>query len=225
MRSFLFSLAISCVFSFSIKAQKATATAIVTVSDFQNNLKQGEVILFQDVNSDALVQGITNAEGKFEIQLEGSTTYEIKIKGFSEDEDYSTIPIPEIRKGQRLTFNIDIQFEPAKSFTLDNVHFETGKASLKKESYAELLELVEYLELKENVQIEIAGHTDDIGEEKPNLILSQKRAETVRNYLISKGIKGTRLKAKGYGEMQPIAENSTEIGRQKNRRTEVRILE
>ncbi len=225
MRNFLFSILASCIFSFSAIAQNQTATAIVLVTDFQNNIKGGEIILFQDVDSDAEIQGITNSEGKFEVQLKGNTTYEIKIKGFSEDEDYSTIPIPEIKEGEKMTFTIDIQFEPAKSFTLENVHFETGKASLKKESYLELKELVEYLELKENVQIEIAGHTDDVGEEKPNLILSQKRAETVRNYLISKGIKATRLKAKGYGESEPIADNNTEIGRQKNRRTEVHILD
>jgi outer membrane protein OmpA-like peptidoglycan-associated protein len=72
--------------------------------------------------------------------------------------------------------------------------------------------------------IEIAGHTDDVGEPAANLILSQKRAESVRNYLISNGIKAERVIAKGYGEEQPIAANDTSEGRQINRRTEVRIV-
>lgn len=213
------------LFSINATSQKPSATAIVSVSDYQNQAREGETILFQDVNSDALVQGVSDAEGKFEIQLLGNTTYQIKIKGFSEDQDYSSIPIPEIKEGQILSFTIDIQFEPVKTFTLDNVHFETGKANLKKESFEELKELVEYLVLKKNVKIEIAGHTDDVGEDASNLKLSQKRAEAVRKYLISKGISASRIVAKGYGETKPVADNSTEVGKQKNRRTEVHILE
>lgn len=226
MRYIHFIIAITLfLFSINAMAQKPSATAIVSVRDYQNQAREGETILFQDINSDAEVQGISDAEGKFEIQLLGNTTYQIKIKGFSEDQDYSSIPIPEIKEGQTVSFTIDIQFEPAKTFTLDNVHFETGKANLKKESFGELKELVEYLELKKNVKIEIAGHTDDVGEDASNLKLSQKRAETVRKYLISKGISASRIVAKGYGETKPVADNSTEVGKQKNRRTEVHILE
>lgn len=221
---FILALTIS-LFSFTIKAQKPSASALVSVSDYQNQIREGEVILFQDINSDAIIRGVSGADGKFEIQLLSNTTYQIKIKGFAEDQDYSTIPIPEIKEGQEVSFTIDIQFEPAKTFTLNNVHFETGKSNLKKESFRELKELVEYLELKKSVKIEIAGHTDDVGEDESNLNLSQKRAETVRKYLISKGISANRIIAKGYGETKPVANNSTEIGKQKNRRTEVHILE
>ena len=120
---------------------------------------------------------------------------------------------------------MNIQFDPPRSFSLDHVNFDLAKSSLKKESYAELEELVEYLEFKESVRIEIAGHTDNQGDEKSNQTLSQKRSETVRNYLISKGIDPARIVAKGYGESKPIADNGTEEGRQKNRRTEVHMLD
>jgi len=72
--------------------------------------------------------------------------------------------------------------------------------------------------------IEISGHTDDVGDDALNLELSQKRAESVRNYLIKNGIASNRVTAKGYGETQPIADNSTPEGKAKNRRTEVKIL-
>lgn len=213
-------------FSFaSAQIDKPSATAKVNVSDFQNNPRAEEIILFMDMDSNSVIQGQTNGEGNFEIKLEGNTTYQIKIKGFSEDQDYSEVTIPEIKEGQKVSFTINIQFDPPRTFSLHNVNFDLAKSSLKKESFAELNELVEYLELKESVRVEIAGHTDNQGDEKSNQSLSQKRSETVRNYLISKGIDSSRIVAKGYGESKPIADNGTEEGRQKNRRTEVHILD
>ena len=80
------------------------------------------------------------------------------------------------------------------------------------------------MKFKETLAIEIVGHTDNVGEEDANLLLSRKRAENVRAYLIRNGIDQSRIKATGYGESQPIATNNTPEGRQKNRRTEVRII-
>lgn len=73
--------------------------------------------------------------------------------------------------------------------------------------------------------VEVAGHTDSIGSDTYNRDLSQRRATSVRNYLVQKGVDPKRLSAKGYGEAQPIADNSTEAGRRINRRVELRVLE
>ena len=75
-----------------------------------------------------------------------------------------------------------------------------------------------------NMVIEISGHTDNVGDETGNQRLSESRAKIVRAYLLKNGIDPERVKAVGHGESQPIAPNSTEEGKQKNRRTEVRIL-
>jgi len=72
--------------------------------------------------------------------------------------------------------------------------------------------------------VEIGGHTDDIGKNKTNQILSEKRAESVTQYLVGKGIDPVRIKSKGYGESQPIESNKTEEGRAKNRRIEFKVL-
>lgn len=79
--------------------------------------------------------------------------------------------------------------------------------------------------LKNSLKIELGGHTDSDGDEESNLKLSQRRVETVRNYLIKKGVPVNRLTAVGYGENQPVADNSTEEGKRLNRRTEVRVIE
>jgi outer membrane protein OmpA-like peptidoglycan-associated protein len=70
------------------------------------------------------------------------------------------------------------------------------------------------------MEIEIGGHTDDIGDDKTNLALSSERAFEVMNYLSGKGVSGKRMSYKGYGETKPISSNATEEGRAKNRRTE-----
>jgi len=77
---------------------------------------------------------------------------------------------------------------------------------------------------RKNIEVEIAGHTDNTGSEEDNLKLSQRRADRVKKYLINEGIDARRIKAKGYGENQPVAGNNTKEGKQKNRRTEVRII-
>ena len=104
---------------------------------------------------------------------------------------------------------------------LEGVHFDTNKATLRPESDAILDKTAEAMKHWADAKIEVAGYTDNVGSEKHNLDLSQRRAETVRDYLISKGIAADRLVAKGYGESNPIADNKTADGRLINRRVEL----
>ena len=106
----------------------------------------------------------------------------------------------------------------------DNLEFETGKAIIKDESIPSLTELAEVLLKKEGWKLQIAGHTDNVGKPQNNLILSKKRAESVESFMISKLINDERLTVLYFGETQPIDDNSTNEGRQKNRRVEMTII-
>ena len=106
----------------------------------------------------------------------------------------------------------------------DNLEFETGKAIIKSESIPSLTELAEVLLKKEGWKLKIAGHTDNVGKPQNNLILSKKRAESVKSFMISKLINDERLTVLYFGETQPIEDNSTNEGRQKNRRVEMTII-
>lgn len=217
----LFSLILTC---FSL-AQEKKATINGTVKDYDQKSKVGEVIIFENLKTKEKKEVISDNNGQYQLKLDCGFSYQIIIQGFNEDQDYTKFEIPELEENQSdLTFQIDIQYEAPKVFTLDNVHYESGKASLTKPSYTELQELLEYLQLKKTTVIEIAGHTDDVGEPNANLTLSKKRAEAVKDFLVKNGIEESRLIAKGYGETEPIADNGTSEGRAKNRRTEVRIL-
>ena len=114
--------------------------------------------------------------------------------------------------------------DPGSKVVLNNVFFDTGKSDLRAESYGELDRLAQIFKLYPNIVIEVSGHTDNQGNRQYNIQLSQKRAEAVREYIISQGVEPERIVAKGYGPDVPRDSNATEEGRQNNRRVEAKIL-
>jgi outer membrane protein OmpA-like peptidoglycan-associated protein len=106
----------------------------------------------------------------------------------------------------------------------ENLEFNTGNAIIKTESYASLNDLAKVLVKKPTWKLNIAGHTDNQGNDAANMVLSKKRSEAVKAYLISTGVKAENLVTEYYGETKPIADNTTDAGRQKNRRVEMTIV-
>ena len=115
--------------------------------------------------------------------------------------------------------------EKNAKIVLENIFFDIGDATLKNESKKELNNLILLMSKNKSLKIEISGHTDNKGDKNLNQLLSEKRAQNVVNYLITNGISEHRLTAKGYGSLFPIASNEIEVGRQKNRRTEFKIID
>jgi outer membrane protein OmpA-like peptidoglycan-associated protein len=111
-----------------------------------------------------------------------------------------------------------------ETVVLKNIFFDTDKFVLKDESLIELQKLLGLLQRNPNLKIEISGHTDNVGSAEHNLDLSRNRASAVYNYLIQKGIPGSRLTFAGYGFNQPIDDNNTDTGRANNRRTEFKVV-
>lgn len=106
----------------------------------------------------------------------------------------------------------------------DNLEFETGKDIIKAASIPSLTELATVLVKKTDWKLQISGHTDNVGNDQNNLVLSKKRAESVKNFLISQGVDAKRLNALYFGETMPIETNDTPEGRQKNRRVEMTVV-
>ncbi|MDP4117227.1 MAG: OmpA family protein, partial [Bacteroidota bacterium] len=103
---------------------------------------------------------------------------------------------------------------------LEGITFETNKAVIKPESEITLKKVLQTLKFNPDVFVEIAGYTDNVGKDKSNMILSLRRAEAVKQWLVDKGIDFARMETKGYGKAFPIASNDTPEGREKNRRIE-----
>jgi OmpA-OmpF porin, OOP family len=124
-------------------------------------------------------------------------------------------------KGKELKL---IPIEAGAIVRLNNIFFDTGKAELRPESAPELDRMVTTMNENPKLVIELDGHTDNVGGNETNQKLSQDRADSVREYFISKGIEPDRVASKGFGETKPIATNDTDEGRQQNRRVEFLIV-
>ncbi len=167
-----------------------------------------------------------SATGKFLLSLPAGSNYGISVTadGYLFHSENFDLP-----KGDGFNLvNKDIELKNIKvgnNITLKNVFFNTGKWEVKTDSYAELDRLVKLLSDIPSLKIEISGHTDNIGSESFNEILSQRRADAVVSFLVGKGVDKNRLSAKGYGQSNPVESNYTSKGRAANRRTEFEIIE
>lgn len=119
----------------------------------------------------------------------------------------------------------EVKAEVKKIFTqaLQGIQFESGKDVIKSSSFPILNKVVTVMKENPSFELEINGHTDSQGDDEKNMLLSQKRADAVKQYLVSKGISAEKLSAKGYGETIPVADNNTAAGRAKNRRVEFKV--
>ena len=219
------------LFSFAVPAPvKARETSTYTQGRvYDANTKKplkAEVKLY-DLETDELTQFVTSDpeygdytvvlnEGHHYAMYAAADKYLLKSLSF----DYS-----DKRTFDPLT--LDIYLEPmraGRSVVLNNLFFDTNKYDLKPHSRTELNRLIEFMQQYKDVQIQVAGYTDNVGTSEANLQLSERRAQSVVTYLSEHGISATRLRSKGYGAAYPLAANDTEAHRQLNRRIELRIL-
>lgn len=165
------------------------------------------------------------ATGKYRIDLQEVTDYLIIAKKDMHISVYEKVQLQSNEKFQEIERDFYLlPIEIGTTVRLNNILFETAKATLKSESFEELDRLVSLLEDASRLVIEIAGHTDDVGKDDYNLDLSNKRANAVRDYLLEKGVAPDRIVAKGYGETQFLVKNDSEANRAINRRVEFRVL-
>ena len=174
-----------------------------------------------------IIKNSTDENGNFLVCLPSGYNYGINISKqgylfYSESfmfEGVHSVAEPYIKR---------INLSPIKvgeTMLLANIFYEIDSWELKKESIAELNNLVNLLKDNKDLILEIGGYTDSTGTDEHNLVLSSKRALSVVNYLESKGISSSRLRYKGYGNTSPVGSNVTAEGRRLNRRTEAKVIE
>ncbi len=167
---------------------------------------------------------ISNPEtGVYRLKLPpGSYILHVEAEGYLPEE----IPVV-LKEGEPVVKDVKLKKKAKKGvrIRLQNIYFDTGKATIKPESYPILDKVAEFLKANPKAVVEIQGHTDSVGSASYNMRLSQARAEAVRTYLITyHHIDPSRLIARGYGETRPIADNTTREGRAMNRRVEFVII-
>lgn len=207
---------------------KPTIVVQGVVSNAINQEPLGALVLIEDINSGELIAtNKSNIEtGEYLVVLPAGRDYSVSAssQGFFFYSQNFNLP----KDTTYAEIVNDIALEPIEKGTkvvLNNIFFELGKAELKPISYVELNKAVDLMTKNPTMVIEVGGHTDSQGADATNLSLSQKRAQSVVEYMVLAGIERGRLVAKGYGETVPIADNSTKEGRAANRRTEFVIVE
>ena len=200
-------------------------SAEIFVSDFDELPVEKMEVHFYQKSGGFIGKGTTNDQGKFNVNLSPGE-YELKLIQDGEIKKEAPLNIPEL-EGRKIYNRVRIQilYEAREVFEIENLNFETNSAEILQESYEILDKLVTYLLSESDSQFESAGHTDSDGSVQSNESLSLARAESVKTYLVSKGVSAEQLLAKGYGESEPIADNGSEEGKSKNRRTELKKLD
>lgn len=214
------------IFKTQEKLPELTLLKGVVKNQLTGNPIEATVSIWDNKDEKEVAQFRSNARtGEYLITLPAGRNYAITINDSTSLFHSENVFLP-LGKGYEVVEK-NIHLSPIKEgakITLNNVFFESGSATLGSESYLELGLVVEMLLNYPDVKIEISGHTDNVGTDDSNLLLSQKRAQVVVDYLVSKGIQAEKLVAKGYGSQQPIADNTSDEGKKLNRRTELKIL-
>lgn len=198
-----------------------------TVFDAQTSMRlRARVELFDLATGDMLYRGESNRLGQFLVTLPVNRNYLLHVskKGFLFYSDHFAL---EARSSQT-PYQKDVplhKLSSGNSVILKNIFFAFDSDSLKEESEVELKMLVRLLNENPSLQLEIGGHTDNVGSSEYNQALSENRARAVVRYLVDRGIDPSRLSYKGYGYDRPVVSNETAEGRAQNRRTEATIIE
>lgn len=217
------------LYSFQLRANiRPNRTLFVKGKVIDAKTKQGipSTVELTDNNSNLVLMKVQTDElGDYLVTLPTGKDYTFTVnrKGYLFYSEVYTLS----RKEADSTYQKDIQLNPVQlnaSFVFNNILFATNSYALPANGLVELQQLIQILEDNPTLKVEISGHTDNTGNAKDNLTLSANRAKAIVDYLTEKGIAGNRLSYKGYGDTQPIADNNTESGKAKNRRTSFTII-
>lgn len=228
---------------------------IIKERRYQKAITEERIDQIEAYEEDVEWQDSTSTEGDFKLHVIQGKQYRVVLK--KEGYEPKVVTMEELQKDptialhhfevdsshlaqeqsivleERKSLSLSLEKEDIKKdekFVLDHVYFDSNMDDFKPSSIPALKLLYNFLKKHSDVKIEISGHTDSKGGDEYNMDLSKRRAESVMDFLISKGIEENRLTFTGYGESQPIAKNQNEDGSwnykgmSKNRRTEVKIL-
>ncbi|MCK9321765.1 MAG: OmpA family protein [Bacteroidales bacterium] len=212
--------------------EEAKPVAVTYVKGYVYDIKTNKRLVAQcemlDLENGEIIAEMVSEEGTGEymvcLPIDKDYAFNVSKDGYlfySENFSLTNLKNPE----EPYIINIPLKpIEDGITVVLKNIFFEFNSFDLLPESYTELKKVIDYMNSNPKMKIEIGGHTDNVGTKEYNKDLSQNRARSVYNYLISKSIDANRLSFKGYDYSVPIADNDTEEGRAKNRRTEFKVI-
>ncbi len=200
-----------------------------TVKDSAGNQVSGAVVEVRDAKTKQVsVATVDSSSGEYMVAVKKKNDIVLTVKKDDVAFNVKLVKVEDMPAPHQEAPPVVLEVKEAKqgsSFVIDNILYATNSAEIKDDSKVILESFAQYLKENPNIKVEIQGHTDNVGNKKDNEALSSNRAFSVKAMIESFGIDGKRIMAKGFGPNKPIADNSTETGRAKNRRTEFLILE
>ncbi|MBR4214980.1 MAG: OmpA family protein, partial [Bacteroidales bacterium] len=205
-----------------------TQMTLVTgsVTDSKGNAIAAEVEIYDNDKNELVYSTSTNsATSRYVVSLPAGPNYGMSIKadGFLFHSENFNLKNDSTFSKKEINVNLQ-KIEEGSKTVLNNLFFDTDKWDIKPESESELTQIVALLNQNASIKLEISGHTDSSGSKDHNKTLSQKRANSVIEWLSAHGIDKSRLTARGAGDSEPAADNATEEGKKINRRVEMKIL-
>ena len=204
----------------TLKPTETKALLNFLVTDLDGFPKNKETVIAEDITSHIEYSAITNESGKCGILVPKGKKYKIKYLDLIEKTNYSDFSVP--NKFGLMSFNIQIKFEPSKKMDVKGIEFKESTANLTMKA-TDYLDSISDILKNNKLKIEIVSHTDNLLSKEEALKLTQNRVKTIKDYLVEKGVKETKLQTKGLGLTEPITDNKTPEARKKNNRIEFRI--
>ena len=205
------------------KSIELKATRKLVVLDLPGVDLRETTFTAKNLNRNELItEVVQDSKGRYVMSLRIGDTYEIDVTktGYT---FFNTTIDADTSEEETVAIHIE-ELTTETKLVLNNITFETNSAELNATSYEELGRVTKLMTENPEILLEIAAHTDDVGANAFNMLLSNRRAQSVVDYLISRGIPASRLKSKGYGKSQPLAPNNSPENRALNRRVEMRVI-
>jgi outer membrane protein OmpA-like peptidoglycan-associated protein len=206
-----------------LKRKEQTVELEGDVVDEKGKPLKAKIEIINNATGEVIARTTADKLGKYLAKLKAGKNYGIVVSTDGYLFQSLNLDIPPDQDHMKLPPITLKKLQAGKNIVLNNIFFEFDKASLNPSSKPELDRVANVLKDNPSMKIEISGHTDNKGSATYNLKLSESRAKSVVDYLISNGIDKSHLTYKGYGFLKPIASNETEEGRQQNRRTEFKV--
>lgn len=223
---------VCCLEIFNLERIRKVVNGLIVDCDNNTPLEGATVSLLDPARKKVVGKVVLDRTGRYRFEVDPARKYKLvaeKESYFTKAYCFNTDTLNRIDSMRSPVLCLK-KYEIEKPIVLNNIYYDYNKATLREESKVVLDTVVSMLLDNPRLRIEMSAHTDSIGTDKYNMKLSQARAQSCVNYLISKGIPKSRLEARGYGKAKPVAPNSTPDhkdnpeGRQLNRRTEFKVL-
>jgi flagellar motor protein MotB len=195
------------------------------ITDDKGVPEQDAVVVLENTVDKSIKKDTSNIDGNTEMLLKKGSSFKLKVEKLGGVFDFGSFDVP--KQDGKFTMEENLQIKVITKYNKVyelKIHFAPNKSDLYPAAKVELDKLYDEMAKTPTMKVEVAGHTDNVGDDKLNLQVSQRRANSIKEYLVQKGISEKRIIAKGYGETAPIADNATEEGRTRNRRIEIRML-